>query len=239
MKSNTLLLAFSMVATLAACGGGSSSNNTAVTSTTAPAAGSYLAFSSPNIVPPSTGTASVNGSGTATMVVGGKTANMSGFDIAGNATAVTGDFTKVIAFGGNSAFQLCRNADNSMDGTAGFKSAYSMTVANAQPVGLDEILGKSFKVYEDCAFSYDAKLNVDGTLTADEDSETAATVAAAFSPGGHTFTEAGVSANIRAAAYRITVNGTTYYAVIDRGNVVPYNGTVAYNALWISNPATP
>jgi hypothetical protein len=161
------------------------------------------------------------------------------FDSAGNATAVNGDFTKVIAFGGGSAIQLCRNTNESMDGTAGFKSAYSMALANSQPVGLDEILGKSFKVYEDCVFSYDAKLNIDGSLTTDEDTETAATVVAAFSQNGYTFTEAGVSANIKAAAYRVTVNGMTYYAVIDRGNVVPYNGTVAYNALWISNPSTP
>jgi hypothetical protein len=239
MNVNTLLLTFSIIAALSACGGGSSSTPTAMTNAIVPVAGSYLAFSSPNIVPPSTGTASVSGNGAATVVVGGKTATMSGFDNAGNATGVTGDFTKVIAFGGNTAYQLCRNADNSMDGTAGFKSAYSMALANAQPVGLNEILGKSFKVYEDCAFSYDAKFNIDGTLTTAEDTETAATVAAAFSQGGHTFTDAGVTANIKAAAYRITVNGTTFYAVIDRGNVVPYNGTVAYNALWISNPVSP
>ncbi len=235
MKSNTVLLALSMVGVLSACGGGNSPNTSAAT----PTVGSFVAFSSPNTVPASTGTVSANGNGTMTMVIDGKKAALSAFNGSGNATAVNGDFTKVIAFGGNSTVQLCRNADNSMDETAGFTSAYSMAWANAQPVGLDEILGKSFRVYEDCAFSYEAKLNADGTLTTDEDTETAATVAAVFSQGGHTFTEAGVSANIKAAAYRVTVNGATYYAVIDRGNVVPYNGSVAYNALWISNPSAP
>lgn len=239
MKTNTVLLTLSMAGALSACGGGSSSHNPVAMSAAAPSTGSFMAFSSPNTLPASTGMSSRNGNGATTMVIGGKTANMSVFDSAGNATAVNGDFTKIIAFGSSSAIQLCRSTNESTDGTAGFKSAYSMALANAQPVGLDEIVGKSFKVYEDCAFSYDAKLNIDGSLTTDEETEDAATVAAAFSQNGYTFTEAGVSANIKAAAYRVTVNGMTYYAVIDRGNVVPYTGTVAYNALWISNPSTP
>lgn len=222
------------LASLCACGGSGGAPAALPVHATAPASmqAGYVAYTYPSSLPAVSVIANANGA-VASIAFNGKPSALGGFDAGGNATTVDGGFDKVLAVAGSAALQLCRAT---ADGTGGFKSVYSMAQASAEPASPAELRGKKFKVYQDCVYSHDASINADGSLTTDARTETPAAVSAAFGAAGYTFTELGVTANIKAVAYRLTANGATRYIIADRGNVVPYLGTVAYSALWVSVP---
>jgi hypothetical protein len=220
MKTHALLLTLLAAGAMTACGGGSDSSADTAGGTTGSTAGStnYSVYSASGATDPSSATITSTANGSASVTVGSQSATITTSDASGNATAITGSFTKVVAFGGNAIGQFC---GASTSGTNGFKSFYSFISASAASATLDELKGKSFNVYENCVLTQTATFNSDGTATfSGEGAATAAEVTQAFSSTGNLYVDNGVQGVTKAKIFKGLSNGVLGYAVImvDRPN---------------------
>jgi hypothetical protein len=206
----------------------SSSSSSTPSSTPISTAVSFNAFSnvgSTSAVPltftTSSGVTSVTGANLSS------TTTITTFDAKGNATAITGGFTKVLAFGGDVVGQVC-------DNVAGH-AYYSFVLAGATPVPVSELAGKSFTSYENCAPVGDkTTFNADGSVTTVQGgtTETAPPSAAAAA-----FSSSGLTADgtvTTATAYKTTVNGTVFYTVIMNNRTIGKESTTGWSDILIA-----
>lgn len=248
-----------MTTLLGACGGGSTGGTASVTTpagggtttttsttttttlgtTTTTTTGSttktvaYKAFSSIGATATSTLTFSTAQGAATTAVTGAGVSaatSLTSFDTAGNAKTVSGSFTKVVAFNGNTVGQVC-------DGVAGH-AYYSFALDSAVEVPQSEIAGKTFTSYENCAANNDKiTFNTDGSDTVTDGSGTtvspAATVTATFSAAG-SLTPDGFRNKI--TAFKVVNNGVPYYFLVLYGRKVNSESTTGFTDILVPAP---
>ncbi len=196
-------------------GGGSSANsfsgtcpNSLVTSSPPVAVTSYTTYYAFGSTAASSATSIDTGGGTASFVAGNKSATVSASDAKGNFTTISGSYTKVLAFGGSAAGQLCNSG----------KGLLTFVISSAQPATVAELKGKTLKYYLNCAEAGYLTFNNDGSATGSDGTFPADIIAANFSSTGYSQPNSGKYAgkmNLnKLNAYKFVVDGVTRFAIL-------------------------
>ncbi len=240
-----IVTAAAMAFLLAACGGGSDDSGTGsggiTGGSTTTTSNSYFSLTDATLA--TAHTVQLQKTSTTAAVTG--TATL-GTDSASYTIATSGVVTvsapfSIIGTLATSGIQVCKPASTAAGavgaggGTAGVKSVHVILPDTATAGTIDDMKGKTFDFYEDCAMDTPTTINADGSATGNDGTQPASVVAGALSASGQVITEDGQSATIFLKAYKVG----TKVVVVERGvpaagNSQTPNNTNGYIAVWVS-----